>query len=62
MKEFTNAIKSYKVRISEDEILKIFNDLDKDASRYIDYDEFIKKLGSPMKEKGKTVFNRPLIS
>ena len=53
--EFINALNEYKIGLTEEEIIQIFNKFDTNGNGIIEYDEFIKLLRGPMNQKRRDI-------
>ena len=55
MKEFTKAMKDYRIQISDQDINKVFGLFDRDGNGEINYDEFLRSVVGKMNDKRKNV-------
>ena len=53
--EFSNALKEFKISITQDELIILFNLFDKNGNGVIEYEEFINQLRGPMNQKRKDI-------
>ena len=56
--EFCNALKEFKINLTNDEIVNLFNSFDKNGNGIIEYEEFINQLRGPMNQKRKDIVTK----
>ena len=56
--EFCNALKEFKINLTNEEITSLFNCFDKNGNGVIEYNEFINQLRGPMNQKRKDIVTK----